>query len=144
MPCSSSSYESSGDEVAFSKVACLLGELNGEPFDEQHWRGYHPAVYGKCLNAEQEDLLVSTLCDSLKGKNITDFSLEMQMWWRDHQAADAKRIEKEMEEAARIFCPKCAKVIDEFLLIGHVGVPDGVEYHDFECCGKRFCVRVNE
>jgi hypothetical protein len=39
--------------------------------------------------------MVSLLCEMLEGLDVTKFSLEMQMWWRDHQAADKARIKKE-------------------------------------------------
>jgi hypothetical protein len=43
------------------------------------------------------DELVSFLCSRLSTIPfpITDYSLEMQMWWRDHKAADAARLANE-------------------------------------------------
>lgn len=93
MPCNSDYMEASGKEVELSRVACLLGELDGKPIDKSHWRGYHPAVYNKQVNG---DALVSELCERLQSVDVQKHSLEMQIWWRDHQASDKARIEHEL------------------------------------------------
>lgn len=98
MPCNSDYMEASGREVALSQVACLLDELDGKPINANYWRGYHPKVYNGRADG---DALVSELCSKLQGKDVTKYSLEMQMWWRDHQQADQERIRKEAEEAER-------------------------------------------
>jgi hypothetical protein len=85
--------EATGKEVELSKVACLLDELDGKPLEPSHWRGYHPAVYSREVDA---DAIVSELCRRLQTVEVTKQSLEMQMWWRDHQAADKARLEHEM------------------------------------------------
>jgi hypothetical protein len=82
-----------------SKVACLLDELDGKEFTSWHWQGGHPRVYGKWLTPKQEDEMVATLCKRLQGVDVTKHSLEMQMWWRDHQAADQARVESELAKA---------------------------------------------
>jgi hypothetical protein len=82
-------------EIELSKVACLLDELDGKPFTPQAWNGYHPEVYNKNPDADQ---MVSTLCSRLQKVNIKKYSLEMQMWWRDHQEADKKRLQDELKE----------------------------------------------
>lgn len=91
MPCD---LEASTKEVELSKVACLLDELDGKPLDKSHWQGYHPAVYNK--HRFDGDALVSELCSRLQEADVTKCSLEMQMWWRDHQQADKERIEHEL------------------------------------------------
>lgn len=93
MPCNSDYMKATGKEVALSQVVCLLDELDGKPIDRSHWRGYHPAVYNR---AENGDALVAELCRRLQTVDVTKQSLEMQMWWRDHQAADKARLEHEM------------------------------------------------
>ena len=85
--------ESSGNEVELSRIACLLGELDGKPIDKSHWQGYHPAVYCKQVDG---DALVSELCERLQSVDVTKYSLELQIWWRDHQAEDKARIEHEL------------------------------------------------
>jgi hypothetical protein len=94
MPCNSDYMEANGYEQAISRVACLLDELDGKPFNKDHWRGYHPAVYNRS-NKSDGDGMVRTLCSRLQALDVTKQSLEMQMWWRDHQEADRSRLEAE-------------------------------------------------
>jgi hypothetical protein len=100
MPCNSDYMEASGKEIALSRVACLLDELDGKPLNPSHWGGYHPAVYNKGdvagVGGTAGDAMVSELCSRLQAIDVTKYSLEMQMWWRDHQAADKARIEHEL------------------------------------------------
>lgn len=88
--------DASHREVELSRVACLLDELDGREFNAEHWKGYHPNVY--CQPDAHGDALVSALCDRLQRIDVKKYSLEMQMWWRDHQRADKERIEKELAE----------------------------------------------
>lgn len=95
MGCRSDYMEATSDEKAFSQVQCLLDELDGKKFESGEWRGYHRAVYNTHLSKEQKDKLVSTLCSKLQKVDVTKYSLEMQMWWRDRQIADKERLEQE-------------------------------------------------
>lgn len=88
MPCDSSYMNPSNKELEISRVACLLDEIKGIPINRSHWDGYHPLVYNRKFN---DDKMVRELCSKLRSLDVTKFSLEMQMWWRDHQIADAKR-----------------------------------------------------
>lgn len=98
MPCNSDYMEPRGREVALSQVACLLDELDGKgPIDASHWRGYHPRVYNQGIDGDE---LVAKLCERLQGEDVSKRSLEMQIWWRDHQEADKKRLQKEQRDAA--------------------------------------------
>ncbi len=94
MPCNCDYMEASDLELQLSRVACLLDELDGKPLNQSHWRGYHPAVYNKW--EVDGDKMVSELCDRLQSVDVTKYSLELQMWWRDHQRADKERIEHEL------------------------------------------------
>lgn len=47
-------------------------------------------------NAVQE--MSRLLCSYCKNHDVRDYSLELQIWWRDHQLADARH---KREEAAR-------------------------------------------
>lgn len=89
--------EPSMQEQNAARVACLLDELEGHPIKPNYLKGYHPRTYGKATKAFC-DLLVSTLCQKLQTIDVTKQSLEMQIWWRDHQAADKLRLEKELKE----------------------------------------------
>jgi len=81
-------------EVEISKVACLLDELNGAKINKAYWSGYHPIVYKKNVDA---DALVSLLCSKLQNLDVSQYSLELQTWWRDHKEADRKRLDDEIE-----------------------------------------------
>ncbi|MFM7013084.1 MAG: hypothetical protein ACKO0Z_27765 [Betaproteobacteria bacterium] len=78
-----------------SVVACLLDELDGIPTEEKYWRGYHPSIYCKTVDG---DAFVAKLCSRLQSVDVTKLSLEMQTWWRDHQAADRVRLCREMSQ----------------------------------------------
>lgn len=84
-------------ERDLSRVACLLDELAGKPIDKGHWDGYHPDVYGKALTAKAGDALVAKLCAKLQKTNVKKCSLEMQIWWRDHQIADRERLQRKLK-----------------------------------------------
>ncbi|MCG7948019.1 MAG: hypothetical protein N0C84_16890 [Candidatus Thiodiazotropha taylori] len=94
MPCNSNYMKASGKEVAISQVACLLDELDGKPINRDYWRGYHPLVYNRIHDA---DALVAELCGKLQKVDVSQYSLEMQIWWRDHQQADKDRLEREIQ-----------------------------------------------
>mgnify|MGYP000163773923 CR=1 FL=1 len=98
MGCRSDYMEATSDEKAFSQVQCLLDELDGKKFDSGEWRGYHRDVYNVHLSKEQKDKLVSSLCSKLQKLDVSKYSLEMQMWWRDHKIADKERLDKEMAD----------------------------------------------
>lgn len=96
MPCNSDYMNPTTKERDLSRVQCLLDELNGIKFTRGSWDGYHPKVYCKSVNA---DNLVADLCSRLhKCPDVTKYSLEMQMWWRDHQEADFKRKQAEAKK----------------------------------------------
>ena len=96
MPCESGYLRATNGEVEMSRVACLLDELAGKKFDPSHWDGYHPAIYCKGRDDERDDRLVAKLCEKLQSLDVKDYSLEMQIWWRDHQKADKLRVEEEL------------------------------------------------
>lgn len=102
MPCNSDHMNPHPNEVVASQCLTLLDELNGKEFKSYNYKGYHPKAYGKGLNKEDCDKLTSNLCSKLqeieKRMDITKYSLELQMWWRDHKEADKKREEKEKEK----------------------------------------------
>lgn len=93
MPCDSDYMRANDYEVRLSQVACLLDELNGKVgIDKSDWNGYHPKVYNRRVDG---DALVSELCGRLQPLDVSKLSLEMQVWWRDHQQADKARLEAE-------------------------------------------------
>lgn len=95
MPCQSDYLNSTDFEKKISRVACLLDELDGKIYSNSDWDGYHNRVYGK-VDDDLANELVAELCSRLQNVEITNCSLEMQIWWRDHQKADKERIEKSL------------------------------------------------
>ena len=97
MPCNSDHLRATHLESEMSKVACLLDELDGKKrINQDHWRGYHPRVYNERVNADE---MTAELCSRLQGVDVSKCSLEMQIWWRDHQEADKRRAEKAIKRA---------------------------------------------
>jgi hypothetical protein len=84
-------------EVALSQVLTLLDELYHDPFNKTHFEGYHPDVYSRVVSKETGDRWVAKLCAKLQTVDVTKYSLELQMWWRDHQQADADRLREELK-----------------------------------------------
>lgn len=101
MPCDCSHMEAQDFEVELSKVACLLDEIKKGKWEDAHWDGYHPKVYNKATK-KLGDKLVSELCGVLRNSDVTNYSLEMQIWWRDHQRADVKRLVREKTKRKKI------------------------------------------
>lgn len=101
MPCNSDYMNASGYEIALSQVACLLDEVEGKPIDKSHWSGYHPRVYSRGLSKADGDAMVARLCTFLRDADVTRYSLEMQIWWRDHLKADQARIERELRKSEK-------------------------------------------
>lgn len=99
MPCNSDYLGATSREEKLSQVACLLDELNGRKWTRAEWDGYHPRVYSQHLTQERADAMVALLCSKLQAMDVTKLSLEMQIWWRDHQEADRKRVERELQAA---------------------------------------------
>lgn len=85
MPCVSEGPSHS--EVLFDEMAELCSEV-----------GIRPAVRYKQSWSEGNDLMAAKLCKWCQSHDVKAQSLELQIWWRDHQKWDAKR--KADEEAA--------------------------------------------
>jgi hypothetical protein len=98
MPCNSNYLNATHREHELSRVACLLDELAGRKIETSWWNGYHPRVY--CL-PDSGDKLVQELCAALQGVDVSCYSLEMQIWHRDHLKADQQRIKEEQAAALR-------------------------------------------
>jgi hypothetical protein len=105
MGCNSDYMESTLQESNASKVFCLLDELAGKRWSAHHWDGYHPSAYNKNVNLDE---IVSRLCDKLSQTDVSKYSLEMQMWWRDHKKADKKRVEEALLEEKTVAAKKAA------------------------------------
>lgn len=92
MPCNCDHLEPRWDESESVKVLELLREARGESYNHKNPR-HLPYGNPKTLDAE-----TSALCALLKEHGLKpSASLELQIWWRDHQEADRAR---EAREAA--------------------------------------------
>jgi LPS O-antigen subunit length determinant protein (WzzB/FepE family) len=97
MPCDGEYLNADQREIELSRMFCLLEELDGkEEIDKNHWSGYHPRAYGN--RSESLNSVASLLCERLRGIDVSRYSLELQMWWRDHKIADRKRLEEEISK----------------------------------------------
>ena len=96
MPCDSSYMNATPLEIRLSRAQCLLDELDGKKWDRHSWDGYHDKVYnlGKELLETAANSVVATLCARLQKVDVTKYSLEMQIWWRDHRKADVERMKQ--------------------------------------------------
>jgi hypothetical protein len=102
MPCNSDYMEANPAELEMSRVACCEDELAGLRTKAAWWDGYHPRIYCNLPKKEVRDAMVHNLCEklqSLSTEELATYSLELQMWWRDHIRADRERVEREMREA---------------------------------------------
>lgn len=88
MPCNCDHLEPSGREVKSRELMRLLVEAG-------LWEGEVP-YYGQVENLERHTQM---MCDFCSRSDVTQQSLEMQIWWRDHQAADKVRLEREQQSA---------------------------------------------
>lgn len=103
MPCRSDYMEASGTEKQLSRVLCLLDELLvHRPVDShsKEWAGYHPGAYNHSGGSKELDRATAELCahlGKLTKEQLSTYTLEMQLWWREHQKQDRKREAQERE-----------------------------------------------
>lgn len=100
MPCQCDYTEPSRWEIELSRVCCCLDELNGDEVYKGNNYGIHHNIYTRRIKKADGDALVDSLCTKIRGEDITKYSLEMQIWWRDHQKEqDAIKKEQERQDA---------------------------------------------
>ena len=87
MPCRSDYMEPTLREKESIKVLNLLTEVGKFTGDVPYY-GWVSAL----------DTHTAILCEFCQNNDVTKYSLELQIWWRDHQEADRKRLEREMQE----------------------------------------------
>jgi hypothetical protein len=101
-------------EVQLSRVFQLLDELEGKPIDELAWDGYDERVYNRGVSKELLDTKTAELCKKLKAlrEGVSNYSLELQMWWRNHQRHDQKRVmgQKQNQQDAKLRRQALAKL----------------------------------
>lgn len=87
MPCRSDHMEPTLREKESVRVLGFLKELGQKV-------GQYDKTYGE---VEKLDIHTAKLCELCQTIEVKDYSLELQIWWRDHQEADKKRIKEEYE-----------------------------------------------
>lgn len=87
MPCNSDHMEPDTWERESFKVLTLLHEIG--------LRKSKPDFYGSPKTLGQD---TAELCGWCKAHDVSKQSLDLQIWWRNHQRWDAKRKELEREE----------------------------------------------
>lgn len=98
MPCNSEYMEATNLEKNLSVVYGLLDEIKTGKLPKDFGSGYDKRVYSKGLGDKHLSKKVSELCELLQTLDVTKYSLEMQIWWRDHKKADTKRLKAEMKK----------------------------------------------
>lgn len=102
MPCNCDYLEPNQLEVECSRIHLLLDELDGKGAPDQSsskWRGYDGRAYNQTVTREAADKLTARLCERVgKIKDLTKYSLELQVWARDHAKYDAERMRREKKQ----------------------------------------------
>lgn len=97
MPCNASYLDPNDLEINLSKVFQLIDETLGKPLPNDYGSGLDSRVYNRGLGQQHLDAKVDELCSRLTSieehspEKIQQFSLELQIWWRDHKKADEER-----------------------------------------------------
>jgi hypothetical protein len=87
MPCNCDHMKPSLHEQESRKLMELLAEIG------MH-KGEVP-YYGEVSAIHEHTAM---LCKFCQNNDATKYSLELQIWWRDHQKADKERLEREIQE----------------------------------------------
>lgn len=87
MPCNCDHLEPSMREIESKRVMNLLSEVvfMGDV-------GY----YGDVAALDEH---TAKLCEFCQNNNVTNHSLELQIWWRDHQESDRRKLKKAQQKA---------------------------------------------
>jgi len=80
-------------EWAVADVYRHLDELAGKPPKDGHWKFF-------CADRGDLDRVTAVLSGKLRSVDVTRYSLELQIWWRDNQDADKAREERVAKEDA--------------------------------------------
>lgn len=107
MPCNCDHMEPSSIEIELSRVACLLDEFDGKPINKNFWDGMHPKVYNQTYDRYAGNFDASGMAQALvrriKDSDVTKYSLEMQIWWRDYLAKQKEHEVKAIEASTKQF-----------------------------------------
>jgi len=87
-------------EIELSKVKCFLAELDGRGYNKAWLQGTCPGVYNMNPTPAELNVYTATLCQRLRNTpktKLAEYSLELQLWWQDHRAADERRRKQSVE-----------------------------------------------
>lgn len=88
MPCSCDFTEPTAREEESSMVLEFLKEIEGKRFNHESRK----SLYGRIKTLDED---TAKLCDWCGTHDVAKYSLELQLWWRKHQAADKRRMQTE-------------------------------------------------
>lgn len=104
MPCRCDDFDPPMYHLTASRLFMLVDEVKGKgpPDPDKYLSEIDNRVYKS--DYKELDKMTAFLCKKLNDtpkKTISNYSLELQLWWRNHQIVDARR-KKVEEERARI------------------------------------------
>jgi hypothetical protein len=88
VPCNCDHLEPNQYEKESRKLMMLLKEVGLHEHDIP--------FYGEASSIHE---YTAMLCEFCQTHDVTDYSLELQIWWRDHEKADQARIISDLEQA---------------------------------------------
>ena len=95
MGCNCDYMEPTREELECSRLACLIDELDGIPIDKNRWEGFHPKIYcqtyDKYNSPYNKGEMLYKLLARLRSDDVTRYSLEMQIWWRDYLKVEKEK-----------------------------------------------------
>lgn len=100
MGCRNEYLKSTAAEKELSKVVALLDEVKfKKPIPKNYGDGNDPRAYGQEKDLHQKTEELCLLLQPKSQRSIKLYSLELQVWWRDHRALDRKRLREEKDKA---------------------------------------------
>lgn len=106
MPCVSDYMEPTEREKESVRVKEFLREIDGKPFDHDR---PHGDMYGDIKNLNSDTARLCSFLKTNSERNVKNFSLELQIWWRDHKKADEKREQQEKQSKEKLKLIQSAK-----------------------------------
>lgn len=99
MGCRNDYMEPNAREIEASRVFACLDELDTGEMDRSHFGGNHPKAYGRNVSQDRLNKMTASLCRKLEKlpNQTSSYSLELQMWWREHLEGEERRAREDAE-----------------------------------------------
>jgi hypothetical protein len=99
MGCRNDYMEPNAREIEASRVFACLDELDTGNMNRSHFGGNHPKAYGQNVSQDTLNQFTASLCRKLEKLPgfISSYSLELQMWWREHVEGEERRAAEDAE-----------------------------------------------